>query len=200
MTAAQLVAELERRRRDDPQYRQHVERVEAEMAERARQYAIAEEPALAALAAVGVHLDTTWNMYKSPELLDRAVPVLLDQLTRDYPDRVLEGIASGLQSRAARPWWEQMEALYMTTDREVVRDRLAVALAVCAVREHYERLLTFVADSRLGGSRIYFLRPINRIGNRITPGKGRAVVESVATDPDLSQEATAILLGRGVND
>ena len=45
-------------------------------------------------------------------------------------------------------------------------------------------------------SRIYFVRPINRIGNRIKEGQGRAVVEALADDPVLGKEATAVLKGR----
>jgi hypothetical protein len=200
ITATELIAERERRIREDPEYRRQVERVEAELAERANEFRVAEQPILADLAAAGVQLDTVWHLYKTPALREPAIPVLLDHLTRDYPDRVLEGIASGLQDRGARPWWPDLSALYLTTEREVVRDRLAAALAVCAMREHYGQLLAFVANPELGESRIYFLRPINRIGNRISAGKGRSVIESLAADPVMGREATAILKGRGLND
>lgn len=50
----------------------------------------------------------------------------------------------------------------------------------------------------LGGAN--FLRPINRIGNRLKPDQGRAVMEPLAADPVLGREATAILNGRGWNE
>jgi hypothetical protein len=84
-------------------------------------------------------------------------------------------------------------------ERDVVRDRLAAALSDCATREHYDDLLSFIRTDGLGYCRIHFLRPINRIGNRISAGQGRAVIETVATDPLLGKEATAILRGRSRN-
>jgi hypothetical protein len=51
----------------------------------------------------------------------------------------------------------------------------------------------------LGECRSYFLRPINRIGNRISPGPGRAVIETVADDAVLGKEASAILKGLSSN-
>jgi hypothetical protein len=55
-----------------------------------------------------------------------------------------------------------------------------------------------VGDS-LGECRIYFLRHINRIGNRLDVGQGRAVIQTVGDDPVLGKEATAILRGRSRN-
>jgi hypothetical protein len=75
--------------------------------------------------------------------------------------------------------------MYLKPQSDVVRDRLAAALAECARREHYDHLLAFVADPTLGESRIYFLRPINSIGNRIKRGQGRAVIEDLRRNPAL---------------
>jgi hypothetical protein len=66
----------------------------------------------------------------------------------------------------------------------------------CARREHYDDLLALIQNEDLGSSRIYFLRPINRIGNRMEAGQGRAVIETVVNDPVLDKEAAAILKGR----
>jgi hypothetical protein len=69
--------------------------------------------------------------------------------------------------------------------------------SACATREHCEDLLAFIRNARLGDSRIYFVRPVNSIGNRIEVGQGRAVIECVVDDPVLGKEATAVLKGRG---
>jgi hypothetical protein len=70
----------------------------------------------------------------------------------------------------------------------------------CAVRSHYEDLLAVLANESLGESRIYFLRPVNRIGNRKEPGVGRTAIERFADHPQLGTEATLILARRGPND
>ena len=69
-------------------------------------------------------------------------------------------------------------------------------MSQCAVRKHYDDLLTFIENEDLGESRIYFLRPINRIGNRLQAGQGRAVIEQLADHPVLGIESTRILQGR----
>lgn len=198
-SAAEVIAEREQRMREDPAYREAVEQVQAERAERLRLLRIAEQPVLKDLRDLGLDLDTVWDLYKFPDARPKAIPVLLKHLALDYPDRILEGIAQGLDDRSARAWWGDLREMMLTTDREVVRDRLANALSDCATREHYDDLVTFIQDERLGSSRIYFLRPINRIGNRTSAGRGRAVIQAVANDPVLGQEATAILKGRSRN-
>lgn len=193
------MAEKEQRLRTDPEYRRAVEREAAERTERTTQMRTAEKPVLGELASLGIELDTVWNLYKVPEMRQRAVPVLLKHLVLDYPDMVLMGIGQGLGDLSVRPWWAELKALYLSATRDVARDRLADALAVCANKAHYDELLAFVANTTLGDSRIYFLRPINRIGNRMSPGQGRSVVESMTGDPVLGREAIAILKGRSRN-
>jgi hypothetical protein len=195
-TAAEVMAELEQRRREDPAHRAELERVESERAERARLVRIAEQPVVADLKALGLDLDSVWDLHKIPDARPQAIPVLLEHLALDYPDRVLEGIGQGLNHPSARAWWGDLREMMLNTERDAVRDRLAATLSACAAREHYEDLLAFIRNGSLGQCRIYFLRPINRIGNRIEAGQGRAVIESVAADPVLTTEATAILEGR----
>lgn len=198
-TATEVMAELERRKRKDPAYRAELERVESERAERQRLLQVAEQPVVEDLRSLGLDLDSVWDLYKIPDSRPQAIPVLLKHLALDYPDRVLEGIGQGLDDRSARAWWNDLRALMLTTDRDVVRDRLAAVLSGCATREHYDDLLAFIWNDSLGQCRIYFLRPVNRIGNRISAGQGQAVIEPLADDPVLGREATAILKGRSRN-
>jgi hypothetical protein len=200
ISAVEVMAQKEQRLRTDPEYRRAVETEAAERTERTTQLRAAEQPVLDELASLGIELDTVWDLYKVPEVRQRAVPVLLKHLVLYYPDMVLMGIGQGLDDVSVRPWWAELKSLYLSATRDVVRDRLANALAVCATSAHYDELLAFVADTSLGDSRIYFLRPINRIGNRMSPGQGRSVVESVTGDPVLGREAIAILKGRSRNE
>ena len=108
-------------------------------------------------------------------------------------------IGFALPNKPSREWWPHFKSLYLSTQSPAVRDRLAASMSTSAVREHYAELLDLVGNSDLGASRIYFLRPINRIGNRISPGQGRAVIAGLAADPELGIEATAVLKGRGVD-
>jgi len=198
-TAAEVIAEREECLRTDPEFALQVKAVEDERTAVAAAVRQAERPILDDLEEVGLTLNTVWDLYKFPELREKAIPVLLRHLVLDYPDRLVQGIGQGLADKSARPWWAELKALYLKPQRDPVRDRLAAALAECAKREHYDDLLTFIANSAHGESRIYFLRPINRIGNRISPGQGRQVIERLAQDMVLGREASAILKGLGPN-
>jgi hypothetical protein len=196
MTAGDLMVELAR----DPEYRRRQEAREAEEQREMRRLAEAEEPLLVDLAAIGIRTDSAWDLYQVPGSRPKAIPVLLDHLDREYPDKVLEGIANALDDKSARAWWDDIKSLYVSTRKASMRDRLAAALASIAVRAHYDDLLGFLEKDRLGETRIYFLRPVHRIGNRMAPGRGRRVIEGFVHDPVLATEAKRILAGRSRND
>jgi hypothetical protein len=198
-TSTEILGELERRRREDPEYRRRVEATEAEQAERHRQDRKDEQPVLRVLAAAGLEVDTLWALYKDPAVAAKAAPILVSQLALDHPPKVLGGIASALDRTTARRHWDQLAALYEQTDNAEARDRATALLSGCATRSHYEQLLGFLAQAGLGVSRIYFLRPVHRIGNRISPGAGRAVIATFADDAVLGGEARAILAGSSRN-
>ena len=195
VTAQDLAEEKARRLRDDPEYRAAVEKAESERSARAEERQRASQPILEDLRRAGVNLDSLWQLYKQPEAYDLAMPVLLMHLRREHPETLMETVGDALPNKAAK-WWDDLKDIYLTTRSEAVLDRVAAALSGCATRQHYEDLLAFVAHETLGNSRIYFLRPINRIGNRATPGAGRAVIERLASDPVLGVEANAILRGK----
>jgi Arc/MetJ family transcription regulator len=193
------MAELEQRKREDPAHRAQVERADAQIAAQAEERKKASEPVVDDLRAAGVRITSLWKLYEQPEAYPLAIPVLLEHLTRDYPERTLEDIGHALPFKPSAAWWADFKALYLSTDSNAVRDRLAAAMCNCATRKHYDDLLAFICNEDLGPSRLYFLRPINRIGNRMRAGAGRAVIESVVRDHILGTEATAILKGKSPN-
>ena len=200
IAATDLMKELEDRYRNDPEYRARVDREEAQRRARRDELSRAERPLVAELQAAGIPVDSAWNLYEHPEMGEVAYPILLKHLRNDYPDRVLEGIARGFTKDSVRRHWQELLDLYVTEDRPEARDGLAATLSRHAVRAQYEDLLAILDNEALGETRIYFLRPVNRIGNRMAPGRGRQVIERFANDPELGREATAILQGRARND
>jgi hypothetical protein len=200
VSAADVVEERSRRTREDPEFRAQVERQEAEAEARAQRNRAAERAIVDELRLIGIDVESVWDLYKVADSRPRAIPVLLKHITMDYPDGVLMGIGQGLDDKSARAWWSELRAIVLGPQRAVVRDRVACALATCAARENYDDLVAFAHNAALGESRIYFLRPINRIGNRISPGQGRAAIQTVVDDSVLGKEATAILRGRSRNE
>lgn len=192
VSATELIARLEQ----DPEFLARRETMDAEVDALAAERELACKPVVADLRSQGVEVESVWDLYRTPESYRVAIPTLLAHLRRNYPERTLEDIGHALPFKPAVTWWDDFKALYLTTNSDAVRDRLAAAMSQCAVKKHYSDLLGFISEERLGGSRIYFLRPINRIGNRMQPGTGRAVIESVANDETLGIEATRILEGK----
>ena len=200
MSAAELQAELEQRLRDDPEYRAHVKKADAERVERTRLKREAERPVLDELRASGIEIDSLWNLYKTPEAQLEAAPTLIRHLSAGHPDSTIEAIAAAIGVEGARDRWADLVDLYVSTSSALLQDRLASVLSQAATREHLDQLVGFVEDEALGESRIYHLRPINRIGNRKSLGAGRAVVTRYVDDPVLGREAAAILAGKGPKD
>lgn len=200
VTAADLKRELEDRYRNDPEYRASMDRQETERRARREELQRSEGPLVADLQAAGIPVGSVWDLYKHPGLGETAHPILVKHLRQAYPDRILNGIARGFTKDVARKHWHELLDMYLTEDRAEARDGLAATLSGCAVRTHYADLVAVLENEALGETRIYFLGPVHRIGNRIAAGAGRKVIERFANDSQLGVEANRVLQGRGRND
>ncbi|HKY16329.1 MAG TPA: hypothetical protein VJM33_15490 [Microthrixaceae bacterium] len=168
---------------------------DAELQERVTGLRAAEQPIVAELRAADVEVDSVWDLVNTSEPYPAALPVLMDHLERgDYPDRVLEGLGRALGVEPAVAFWERLKTLYLGSRNPGAEDGTAVALAACATTEHLEDLIYFLSINERGASRIYFLRPIRRLGG----DRGRSLLESLRDDETFGREATA-LLGRDTN-
>lgn len=160
-----------------------------------------ERVVLEALARAGAPVDYIEGCYRlDDERFARAVPVLLEHLSRDNSDSLRETIARPLCDRRARPWWGPIKALYLQEPDEKVRQRLGAALCVLALRKNWDELVELVNNEDLGISRVFLLRPARRIGNRMDGTSGTKLVEQFRSHPCLGNEASAILKGLGSNE
>lgn len=196
VNAQELMSHLE----SDPGYRARA--AEADAKRRSMQEALreAERPLTDELRAAGIDVESAWGLYKFPESGEKVYPILVKHLQLNYPDRVLGGIARAFTKEVARQHWEELLAIYLHETRGEARDGLAATLSSCATKAHYGDLVSILENESLGETRIYFLRPANRIGNRISQRTGRAVIERFAGHPVLGVESARILRGRGRND
>lgn len=187
-TAAELMAELAA----DPEYRAAVAQDEAMRQARSAILRTAENPIVTDLNTVGVQVDSVWDLVNTAEPYPDALPVLLDHFERGgYPDRVMESLGRALAVKPSVEWWDRLRERYLGARNPGEEDGAAVALAACATSEQLDDLIGFLSIARRGESRIYFLRPIQRLGGRA----GREILESLRNDPTFGKEASA-LLGR----
>ena len=119
-----------------------------------------------------------------------AIPVLVEHLQREYPDRVLVYILqhlATLPARAARP---QLVRLYeeSRTYSDNVRFHMAAAIARTSRPNDLQENIRLALDTTLGESRIGLLSHIGR-------SRKQAAVETIdrlAADPQLAREIAAI--------
>ncbi|WP_300681461.1 hypothetical protein [Nocardioides sp.] len=197
MTAAEVAAALRERQSAAPGAEASRERRERERAEHARLLDEGQAEILADLRAIGIDVPSLWHLAAGDGASGAVFEVLLRHLGGAHPDLIVEGLGDAMAGPQARPYWAELRALLASTERDVVRDQTVLILGSCAQRAQYDDLLEMVADEGLGDSRIFLLGPLNRIGNRIEAGRGRAVVGRFANHPELGVEAARILAGRG---
>jgi len=187
--AAKIREELFR----DPEYRRMFDAVEAAREERARMLAEAEAPIVRDLRAAGFRVDSVWDVVNSSEPYFEALPVLMDHLERGgYPDRVMESLGRALAVKPSVVYWDRLKARYLDPRGSGEEEGAAIALAAAATKRQLLDLIGFVEDEQRGDVRIYFLRPIKRLGGE----EGLQLLERLRDDPVLGREATALLRKR----
>ena len=189
-TVEEISKEREELLRNNPEYRAKVEAVEAERRERAQRLKEAQRPILNDLQSVGVRVESVWDLVNTSEPYPDALPILINHLERGgYPKRVMESLGRALAVNPAVAYWDRLKALYLGARDLGEEDGTAVALAACATRAQLDDLIAFLAVEERGDSRIYFLRPIKRLGGEA----GRELLESLREDATFGKEATALL-------
>lgn len=193
ITATELARLKEEMLRSDPEYRAKVEAAEAERQERARRLREAEQAIVADLRAAGVPVDSVWDLVNTSKPYLDALPVLMEHLERGgYPVRVMESLGRALAVKPSVASWERLKARWLNARDAGEEDGAAVALAACATKKQLDDLIEFLAVEERGQSRIYFLRPILKVGG----DRGREVVDALRGDPVFDKEATALLKRR----
>jgi hypothetical protein len=181
-TVEELLRELEA----DPEFVRREEEREAERRQLERQLRDAEAPLLRDLADVGVDVDSAWDLVNTSTPYPDALPVLLDHLGRDYPDRVREGMARALAVRGDAAFaWATLLRLYRQEPAGTdAKDGLAVALAAVAAGSELNELTELAADARHGESRILLISGISRLRST----EAREALDRLADDPVVGTE------------
>lgn len=186
MTAAELMAQLAR----DKEFQAKKVAREAELQERVQGFRVAEQPIVVDLQRAGVDVSSVWDLVNTDMAYPGALPVLLEHLELGgYPDRVMEGIARALAVKPAVAYWDRLKACYLSSTGPEERDGVAAALAASATPAQTEDLIDLIGRTQLGVSRVFFLRPILRMGGE----RGRRLVDALRSDAVLGSEATALL-------
>jgi len=186
ISATDLVAELQ----NDPEYQLKMRTDEAERKAKVQELRRAEQPIVADLRKAAVQVDSVWDLVNTSEPYPAALPVLMNHMERGgYPDRVMESLGRALAVKPAVAFWERIKALYLAPRSPGEEDGAAVALAACATEAQFDDLVDFLSLPQRGESRIYFIRPILKVGGN----RGRELVEALRSDVTFGKEARALL-------
>ena len=189
ISATELMAQLQ----NDPEYQRKMQAAEAERQARAEEFRRAEQPIVSDLRAAGLEVDSVWDLVNTAVPYPAALPVLLKHLQLGgYPGRVMESLGRALAVKPAVHFWDTLRELYLKAHGRGEEEGLAVALAASATSEQLDALIDLVGDDSLSDLRIHFLGAIKRVGGP----RGRAVLESLESDPMFGKEARALLKSR----
>lgn len=187
--ATEFLAQLEK----DPEYQRKKAAFEAELRERTAVLQEAEQPIVADLREKGFQIDSVWDLGNTSNPYPTALPVLMDHFERGgYPERVMESLGQALAVKPSVVFWDRLKARWLEARGPGEEVGAAVALAASATKAQVDDLIEFLSVEERGQSRIYFVRPILRLGG----DRGREVIEALRADPVFGAEATALLKRR----
>ena len=189
ITAGELINRLN----SDPEYVARRREQERILDKRRAEFKAEQVQLIADLGAVGVKVESVWDLVNSSQRYDQAIPVLVKHLHRPYSEKLREGIARALAIPSAKCVWEVLVEEYRKSpdlkSRSGVKDGLAVALAATVTENTLKELIELAMDKSNGSSRLLLLRPLRRRRSKNQSAQ-RAIAE-LASDPDLAKEIAA---------
>lgn len=150
-----------------------------------------EVPLAEELQAMGFAIDSAWelDLYGN---YDDAIPLLVEHMHHDYPDRVREGIAEALNRRASRPYLPELRDFYVAAREHDAKSGLANVMSTLVTPKTLPEYIDLLRDANNGSSRILLIRALKRLRDP----RGRAFLETLVDDPVLGEEARATVEGR----
>lgn len=148
---------------------------------------VASKPLDDALRAVcPLVTDGVWDLVNTRKCYDEALPILVEHLTKNYPDEILDGIARALAVPQALPYRPLLISLFRRQPpvSEGFHYGLGVAIGNTTGPFNLQETIELAKDRSLGVSRMALLAPIKRSRKPDT----REVIEELRKDPDLAKE------------
>jgi len=161
ITAGEMIAKLE----DDLGYQTRVAERDRRISERVAKEREEQKSLLADLAAIGIDVETVWDLVNSSEPYPLAVPVLIAHLERGYSSRIMEGIVRALTVEPARgKAGPVLVRAFQTVHDEQLRWVIGNALSIVASSDEYNVVRELLRDTRYGSSRSMLAHAVARLG------------------------------------
>lgn len=161
MEAANSVKEARAIMHNDPNWIAMMAEKQAAQDAFKAELAQAEKPLIEDLRAAGFDVESAWFLDgENPDY----VPILLDHIECDYPDRVRDGIARALSVRSMRAeLWPKLVALYKAEPQGTeTKDGLAATLGNLSDNSTLDETISLIDDLSNGTSRLLLLPAVSR--------------------------------------
>lgn len=179
MSAQELMSQLNQ----DKEFKAASEARDSKILAAERAYGEAQKELLMELASVGCPVDSVWDFVNVEPTPANAIPVLLNHLERDYPDKVREGIARALAVPGAIIGWPTLiRAFSSDPDKTGLTSKsgLACAIAAASNDDVIQDVVDLVMDDRHGENRKLLLGSLERS----TKPSVESVLLSLRENPD----------------
>jgi hypothetical protein len=195
ITAAELMAELEA----DPEYQAAHRERERLWAEREAMLSADEVPLIDALRAVGVEVESVWDLVNRPNDYQVAYPVLVEHLHRPYHEMTREGIARALiVADAADVAWRSVVRAFVehphrgddSGNPSSLKFALGCALGKMMEAEHVEEAMRLAEDRSHSSSRAEIVHHLGDFNRR---DDVRGLLQSLVDDPNVATDAKKAL-------
>lgn len=168
------------------------ERQEEERQKRVAEWRQAERPLVDELNTKGLAVTSVWDLVNSKAHYSAVIPILLDHLTRPYPERVREGIARSLAVPESIVGWKIL--LNAFRDEKSYNTRgpkwaLALALGAAGNDDVLDDIFPLLEDKDLGRSRVPLLAILGRSRNP----RSREILNALQDDETIGNEVNKIL-------
>jgi HEAT repeat protein len=191
-TAAEIMAALQ----NDPEWVAKDEERERVLRERVAEWRLAQAPLIEALAQGGWKVQSVWDLVGTKSSYPSAIPILLEHLSKPYPERVRDGIARALAVPEAHQGWPVLLDAFRREPDKIketgmsgVKWAIALALSAAGTDEELEDVIPLLRDPSHSLNR----RPLLDILARSRKPIAVSVLSELQDDKEIADDAKKAL-------
>lgn len=187
-TAAELMAELQ----NNESYQELIQKKEKERQEVKKKLREDEEQLILDLDAMGVKVSSVWDLVNTTSNYKNAVPVLINHLSKSYPNKIKEGIIRALAVNEAKGLAGStlLEEFYkVPIENKNLRWVIGSTMEVVISEKEIDEVIKIVKDKTNGISRQMFAIALGKVPSK----KSEDVLIQVLDDDEIAPHALEAL-------
>lgn len=167
----EIVAELDEEGIVHPPRRLDVAKKRLEMRKAYRELAEKSAPLVDALSDAGIEVESVWDLISKEYDYDSIVPLLLEHLEKQYPQRTREGIVRALCAKEASSLaTKKLIEIFRSEQDELIKTTIGGVLAEIGDLEEIDEMVKLLNDPSHGEARFFLPHAMTRILKRDSIG------------------------------